>query len=155
AATGLEVFYKAALAEGRRSTEVVGALAPTEALQSLLRGTGYVARATGPGAFTILQGPRPAAAAPDTSRIAYEPYFAKIQERITDLICRSANEAATSTELLFQVWLAPSGVVARAEVIGDDGSKAADQSFAAPMRGLAIGAPPTGLPQPITMVIFP
>jgi hypothetical protein len=46
-------------------------------------------------------------------------------------------------------------VVERIDVLTDNGDLADDQSFAAPIRGLALAAPPTGLPQPVNMVIFP
>lgn len=156
AATGLEIFYKAALAEGYQSTTVVGRLKPGEALQELLRGTGYFAKATGLGAFTIMPAMRESVPISDTARRLYEPYFATIQARITDILCRNASLASNSAEMLFQVWLAPSGAVARTETLNDDGSQATDQTFAAAMRGLIIGAPPPeGMPQPISMVVFP
>jgi hypothetical protein len=157
-ATGLEVFYNAALAERRDSAEVRGLLAPTIALQILLRNTGYVARTTGPGLLTI--GPRPREEAPETaiSDVAlrgYEPYFAAIQSQISDVLCQSADIVPGHDEIVFQLWLAPSGLIARAEVIGDNGIRAEDQSFADALRGLAIGPPPAGMPQPVNMVIFP
>lgn len=154
AATGLEIFYKAALAEGQTSTDVVGTLTPTAALGELLRGTGYAAKTTGPGALTIVPRAHETAPASDTARRIYEPYFAAIQTRVADALC--SNAAIASAEVLFQLWLAPSGVIARAEVIRDDGGRSADQTLAAAMRGLAIGTPPPqGMPQPINMVVFP
>jgi hypothetical protein len=158
AATGLEIFYDAALAERRNSPGAVGPLTPAVALQNLLRGTGYVARATGPGAFTIAPEPREtalAAAASDAVRRSYEPYFATIQGQISDVLCRSADLAAEPKEIVFQLWLAPSGVISQAEVVGDDETPAGDQTFAAAMRGLVLGTPPVGMPQPVNIVIFP
>lgn len=158
-ATGLEIFYNAALADRQSSFEVAGSLTPTVALQTLLRGTGYVARITGPGAFTIVPAPREAAlvdpALDAAARRLYEPYFATVQAHISDALCRSAGSAVERTEILFQFWLEPSGVIARAEVVGDNGNPADDQTFAAIMRGVAVGAPPAGMPQPVNMVIFP
>jgi hypothetical protein len=158
AASGLEVFYKSVLAERQHSAEVAGLLTPTVALQTLLRGTGYVAQTTGPGAFTIVPTPREAAlaiSAADAARRSYEPYFATIQAQISDGLCRSAGAALERAEILLQLWLAPSGVIARAEVVGDDGNPADDQTLAVAMRGLAVGVPPVGMPQPLNMVIFP
>jgi hypothetical protein len=158
AATGLEVFYNAALAEWRHSSEVAGSLTPMVGLQTLLRGTGYVVRTTGPGAFTIEPMPREAAlaaSAADAARRSYEPYFATIQTQISNGLCRSAGTALERAEILLQLWLAPSGVIARAEVVGDDGNPADDQTLAVAMRGVAVGVPPVGMPQPVNMVIFP
>jgi hypothetical protein len=157
-ATGLEVFYNAALAERRQSAEVMGSLTPAVALRTLLHGTGYVARTTGPGVFTITLAPREASlvtTASDAARRSYEPYFAAIQAQISDVLCRSADITSGRNEILFQFRLAPSGMITQAEVIGDNGNPAEDQTFAAAMRGLAIGAPPNGMPQPVNIVIFP
>jgi hypothetical protein len=158
AATGLEVFYNAALAESRRSAEVTGSLTATVALQTLLRGTGYVARTTGPGSFTIVRAPPEEAvvdATLEAERRLYEPYFATIQAQISDVLCRSGGSALERSEILVRFWIAPSGVVARAEAVGDDGELADDQTFAIVIRGVAVGAPPAGMPQPVDMVIFP
>jgi hypothetical protein len=158
AVTGLEVFYNAALAEDQRSVEVVGVMTASSALQLLLQGTGYVAKVTGPGAFTIMAMPRETAASAAAAAIArrrYEPYFAAIQARISDALCRKAEMAAPHREVLFRFWVAPSGAVAQAQVIGDNGEPADDQTHATAIRGLALVAPPAEMPQPINMVIFP
>lgn len=158
AATGLEIFYNAALAEKQRSVELVGRLAPSDALQILLRGTGYAAKATMPGAFTIVTAPRPSplsATAAAAARRRLEPYFASIQARIVDALCRDGEMLSAPRELLFQLWLAPSGVVAQADVIDERGERADDQTLAVAIRGLALVAPPAGMPQPVNMVIFP
>lgn len=157
AATGLDVFYDADLADKQRSSEVSGSLDPSEALQRLLLGTGYVARTTAPGAFTILRAPRAAPSDPTvpTETSMYRAYFATIQARISDALCRNANIASEPVEVLFRFWLAPSGVVARAEVIADNGDLTEDQSMATVIHGLAIGVPPSGMPQPVNMLILP
>jgi hypothetical protein len=155
--TGLEVFYNAALAEHRSSTAVVGLLTPAAALEVLLRGTGYVARTTGPGTFTILpeRSQAHASAPSEAMRRIYQPYFATIQAQIDRILCRSAALVSGQEEMLFLIWLAPSGLVTRAEVIGEDGNPAGDQTFANALRGIAIGTPPAGMPQPVNLVIFP
>ncbi|MCA6109657.1 energy transducer TonB [Bradyrhizobium cenepequi] len=153
AATGLEIFYKAALADNRHSTAVAGVLMPSTALQILLRGTGYTARSTGVGAFTIMPAPREVPAAAE-ARKRLQPYFAVVQTGISDALCRNAPGAADK-EILLQLWLSSSGLVTRAEVIDDDGKAARDQSYAAAIRGLAFAIPPPGMPQPVNVVIFP
>lgn len=154
AATGLEIFYNAALADDQRSTAVVGVLTPSTALQILLRGTGYVAKSSGDGALTITLAPREAATVAAEARRKLQPYFAALQTRISDALCRNAAVAADKESVL-QFWLSPSGVVARAEVIDDDGKPTQDQSYAAAIRGLALAAAPAGMPQPVNVVIFP
>jgi hypothetical protein len=157
AATGLDIFYDADLAEKQRSTEVHGLLGPSDALQMLLLGTGYGARSTRAGVVTILRLPQaaPAGQAAPIDAAIYRPYFATIQARISDALCQDADVASRADEILFRFWLAPSGAVARAEVIGDDGKPTEDQTLAAAIHGLAIGVPPSGMPQPVNMVILP
>jgi TonB family protein len=157
AATGFEIFYKWVLAEHQSSVEVVGTLTPPEALRILLGGTGYAARITEAGDVIIEEapsdaaGPAPAAA----TRRRLEPYFAAIQERINDALCQTSGLPGNSREITVQFWLEPRGVIARAEVLADNGEPAADQAVAVAMRGLRVAAPPVGMPQPLSMVIFP
>jgi hypothetical protein len=158
AATGLEIFYDATLAENQRTVDLVGRLAPSDALWMLLHGTGYAAKATMPGAFTIVPAPRPSplsAVAAAAARRRLEPYFAAIQARVGDALCRNGEMLSAPRELLLQFWLAPSGVVAQAEVIDERGDRTEDQTLAVAIRGLALVAPPAGMPQPVNMVIFP
>jgi hypothetical protein len=157
AVTGMEIFYNASLAGEQRSQRVVGAMTPEAALRMLLSGTAYIARSTGPGTFTITQAPRETASASAgvVSRRQFEPYFAALQRGISDALCRHTAPAATGGEQVVQFWMSPSGVVERADVLADNGDRANDQSLATPLRGLALAAPPAGVPQPINMVIFP
>jgi hypothetical protein len=153
AKTGFEIFYNAALAEAQQSAAVVGVFSRQSALQQLLRGTGYVARSTGPETFTIVTAPPATTAVAAETRRRLQPYFAALQIRIDEAMCR--RKLTAKDELLLQFWLSSSGLVTRAEVIGDDGHPTEDQSSAEMIRGLALAAPPAGLPQPINMVVFP
>ncbi|MGY3618312.1 hypothetical protein [Bradyrhizobium sp. USDA 10063] len=123
----------------------------------LLLGTGYNARSTGPGVFTIAPATRTSVADPaaPTAAQAYRPYFATIQARVSDALCRNALIAAARDEVLFRFWLAPSGLIARAEVVTDDGTLAGDQTLAVALQGIVIGAPPADMPQPVNMAIYP
>jgi hypothetical protein len=154
AETGLEVFYDAALAEERRSNEVVGVFTRQAALQVLLRGTGYSARPIGNDTFMIAPAPPGAMADAAKLRQNLQPYFAAVQGRIDDILCRQRANAALA-EVHLQFWLSPSGLVTKAEVIGDDGDLARDQSRAESIHGLVFAPPPAAMPQPVNMVIYP
>jgi len=158
ASTGLEVFYDGALAIGRHSTAVSGTLTPAEGLRHLLAGTGYVAVVTAdPNTLTIVQAPsvaRPAAVASNVQLRRYEPYFATLQSRIRDALCGS--DGASNRQIIVSLWLESSGVISRSEVIGSGVDPARREAITRGVRGLEIGTSlPPGLPQPITMVIFP
>jgi hypothetical protein len=154
AATGLDLYYNAALAEGRRSKTVRGTLGPLSALQRLLQGTDLLPRMTGSRSFILVPALHEAAlpALPAaTAQGRYEPYFAAIQARISEALCRGPI-AAAGGETFLRLWLTASGTVGRAEVLG---SGADGHAVAAALDGLAIGAPPPDMPQPVTLVIFP
>ncbi len=154
ATTGVEVFYNAALAEERRSNEVVGAFTQEAALQIMLRGTGYIAKLIGKNTFMIAPAPPGAVTGTDKFRQSLQPYFASIQHRIDSVLClRDAN--TPHGEVHLQFWLSPSGLVTRAEVVDDDGGLANDQSFAELLGRQLFSPPPTAMPQPVNMVIYP
>ncbi len=157
ATTGLEVFYDGALAVGRHSAPVSGTLTPAEGLRELLAGTGYVAVATAdPSTLTIIPattGARPAAAG-SAQLSQYEPYFATLQSLVGDALCGS--DETNSRQVIVSLWLASSGVVSRAELIGEGANSAGRDAVTRGLQGLKIGTSlPPGLPQPIVMVIFP
>jgi hypothetical protein len=158
-ATGLEVFYDGALAVGRRSAAVKGVFTPGLALQMLLRGTGYIPRATAdPGTFTIVTPPRetkPLTTMPQAALRRHEPYFARLQARVGERMCGGEEGRPDGEPVIVSLWLGADGVIARADVLASGGSPAHRRAGAA-LRGLNVGEPPpAGLPQPVTMAIFP
>ncbi|MCK9917093.1 TonB family protein [Microbacteriaceae bacterium K1510] len=155
AATGVEIFYNAALADNQRSTAVKGVILPSAALQVLLRGTGYIAKSSGVDTVTIVPVPPEAAPAVAETRKKLQPYFAAVQARLSDTLCRNGAAVADEGETLLQIWLSSSGAVARAEVIDEEGQPARDQSAAMAIKAMTFVAPPADMPQPINIVIFP
>jgi hypothetical protein len=153
--TGLEVFYDGSLSIGRRSTAVKGAFAPMLGLKALLRGTGYVARATEiANTVTIVSAPPAFPLRATFSR--YETYFAALQTRLGEALCGSDKSVPGGEEIMLRFWVEPSGVISNAELLGFGGSDDWRREIAAKVQGLQIGkAPPAGLPQPLTMVIYP
>jgi hypothetical protein len=157
AATGVEVYYDGALALGRRSAPLKGSFLPAVALGLLLRGSGYVPRVAGPDTFTLAAAP---AAPPQPARVSdalihrYEPYFAALQARIVAALC--GRDTAQAGELVFSLSVDAAGVVSRAEILAGGKDPALDAAVAAGLTGLSIGErPPAGLPQPVTMAIYP
>jgi hypothetical protein len=155
-ATGLEVFYNAALAERRRSTALVGAFTSSAALQLLLTGTGYAPRATGQGAFTIvaLRVETSLASGRAAMRNArYEGYFSALQRRISDVLCTLPDSFRGGQDVVVKMWFETAGKISRVEVL--DAAGMPDRGFVRAMQQLKIEAPPAGMPQPVTLVIFP
>jgi hypothetical protein len=158
ATAGLDFYYNAAFAEGRRSTTVIGKLRPVLALQKLLEGTELAPRMSAPGSVTLVPAAREVVV-PRQSIVAtsvrYEPYFATIQARVSGALCRNRITNQESDETFLRVWLGTSGVIEQVEVIGSDGDQANNQSLANAVQGLAIGSPPPDMPQPVMLVVFP
>lgn len=153
--TGIEVFYDGSLALGRRSSAVKGRFKPLDSLKVLLRGTNYVSRTTEiPNTLTIVPGP-----SISSLRKSFEPYqhyFATIQTRLSEALCAWDEAAASGRETKFRIWVDRAGTIINAEALAHNEDSAANGMFAQRVRGLAIGKPPPdGLPQPVTMLVYP
>jgi hypothetical protein len=153
-ASGLEVFYDGSLAFGQRSVGVSGRFTALDGLKELLRDTGYVARETEiPNTLTIVPGP--SVDALRTSFARYQPYFADIQARVSVALCTDDLGAADKA-IKFRLWLDPSGTISEARIFSPSVRIAAYERFEQRMRGVSIGkSPPHGLPQPVTMMVYP
>jgi hypothetical protein len=157
AATGIEVYYNGAFAIDRRSAPVVGKFTPRLGLAALLRRAGVVPRATGIDSF-ILEPASPTttlpARVPDTLIQQYRPYFAAIQTQVIKALCHL--DASETHESIFSFWVAATGVIVRAEPLTSSGDPAHDVTISAALQGLRLDEPPpSGLPQPVTMAIYP
>ncbi|WP_055037391.1 STN domain-containing protein [Blastochloris viridis] len=154
AVTGLGLFYDGVLAAGHRSAPIKGVFPPMLGLETLLHGTGYVPRRTGSGAVSIVP-LRRSAAASDPELQRYGAFFALLQSRVSHALCSREVTDADSSPIIFRFWLAPSGVIARAEIVGPGGDPARNLALTAGIRGIEVAPPPLGLPQPVTMAILP
>jgi hypothetical protein len=154
-ATGLEVFYDGSLSIGRYSTAIKGSFTQMLGLKALLRGTGYVARTTEiVNTVTIVSAPPIAPLHATFDR--YQAYFAVLQARLSETLCNNNESVPNGEEVTLRFWLDPSGVIANAQLLGSDESEGQRRAIASKIQGLQIGkVPPAGLPQPLTMVIYP
>ena len=159
AATGVEIFYDAVLAAGHRSASVKGSFLPARALETLLLGTGYVPRSTGPDTISIAPGPQGTSQQTIAAKRIfdrYQPYFAVLQAQLSRTLCRDDPAKIRSGEVIFKFWLTASGTIARAQIIASDGDADRDRALVQRAEGLEIGEPPPpALPEPITMAVFP
>lgn len=158
-ATGIEVFYDAALAAAHWSRGANGSFSPARGLDVLLRGTGYAQRATGPGTISIVPAPQQTIQQTVASKRAFErygPFFAALQAHLSRVLCRDDHAKAGSGEIIFKFWLATSGVITRADIVASGGDPERDRMIAKRVEGLDVGEPPPeGLPEPVTMTVFP
>jgi hypothetical protein len=159
AATGIEVFYDAALAAGHWSSGVKGSLLPLRGLEVLLHGTGYVQHVTGTGTISIVPTPQETAQQVVASKREfdrYDPYFTILQARLSRTLCHDDHADTGSGEIIFKFWLTATGVITRASIVASGGDPERDQTITNRVEGLDVGKPPpAGLPEPVTMAVFP
>jgi hypothetical protein len=158
--TSLELFYESSLVEGHRSSSIHGLFSRDIALRHLLEGTSLSVASFEPGTITILPPALPAKqsdlAAVKSKAAEFTPYLGLIQTALRSAFCRAPAIQTDTAELIIRLWIAPSGAVARADVLSPTGSDERDRAYAAAMRGLVIDEPPPrGMPQPVTLMVLP
>ncbi len=152
AKTNLEIFFDGALTTGRRSRALQGVYQPLEGLRLLLRGTGYVPSGSQQdGGFSIA--PVTATAVGGIAR--FDAYFARLQDAFAGSLCGVRSPAAAPGRIVANIWIASSGAISRADVFGLSQYPDSRDRISATLRGMRIDEPPAGLPQPVTMAIFP
>jgi TonB family protein len=108
--------------------------------------------------MTVLPAPKPSFVdlGPAKARAtAFTSYFALIQAGLRSAFCKAPAIRTDASEIRVQLWIAPSGTVAKAELLASSGSEARDRDYLQALQSLAIGAPPASMPQPVTMLILP
>lgn len=156
AATGLQMLYNSALADGRRSEGVTGTLTPDAALRALLAGSGLVGHRTDIDAITIAPASPQRAAGATPAVVPDARFLGALQAGILEALCRRGETRPGSYRLALQLWISPDGAIRRAVLLGSTGSAGRDAALAGALQDLAIGmAPPAGMPQPVTMTIVP
>jgi hypothetical protein len=158
AATRTQLLFDPDLTEGRRANRLKGAFTAQAALRQLLAGTGIAARRVGDEGFTFV--PELAGGtfhdwnemSPMVRR--FSAYSGAVQSAIRNVLCSDQATAPGSYRVVARVWIGPSGMTDRAELLTSTGDARRDARLAASFRGLAIGSsPPSDLPQPVTLLV--
>jgi len=155
-ATGREVLYNPALAQGRSSEAVKGRFEPEMALQLLLAGTGLAARFLKDNSFVLVPAPETAEPPAGSAAALTRQYYGVVQARLRDALCRTNGARPGSYRAAVLVWIAPSGTIARFERLGSAGTVELDRSIDDALRHFSVGAPvPAGFAQPVLIVVLP
>lgn len=158
AATGIELFYDAALAAGKRSPGVRGSLSPARALEIILRDTGYIQQSTGLDMISIVRDPQETVRGVASKRTfdRYGAYFSNLETRVSRTLCRDDRAEIGSGEIVFRFWLSTAGAITRADIVASGGDPERDKAITRQIEGLDVGEPPpAGLPEPVVMAVFP
>jgi len=158
ARTGYSVLVASELAANRRAAAVYGELAPREALQRLLAGSGLVARYSGGNAFTLVPGEK-TGPAPDVAgqpALAHAPFGAVLQVSLTRALCGAQPGSFGRYRVGLQLWIDEDGRVVEVRLLGSSGDEYRDAELVATLRGLVLDAsPPPALTQPVTILLTP
>lgn len=156
ALTHLSVFFASALVEGRRSAALRGRLAPAEALQRLLEGSGLQARAVAPDAFVLLPATEPAApAAPVVEAEADRPNadHARVQAALLQALCARDDLALGRYRLALRVRIDGAGRVAQARLLDTTGDARRDAAVVAAVARAELAPPPADPRRPFVVLL--
>lgn len=163
--TGQAVLVDNTLAEGKHSPGVHGSFDKTDALQKLLAGTGLIASYSSDQAFTLklaepgatvarTVGERPESLGVEESQAVIEQYAGKIQKPIESTLCQFDDTRPGTYRLAMQIWIAASGRIERIRPLTPIDSQR-DYEIRHALNGLVLASPPSGMPQPITLLLLP
>jgi hypothetical protein len=164
----MHVLYESNLTSGRRSVAVDGRFTPAEALRLLLAGTDLTARFTGARSFTLAPAPHEASRA-GTSVVAvaspvpprwhvldFPHFLGGVQAGITERLCQDDGTRPGAYRITLRFWIDSSGAIQSPMLVESSGDKILDAAITADLSHLVFSeAPPTDMPQPVTMVIEP
>ncbi len=149
----LQVLYETALTTGRYSAKVKGMYTQEAALQRLLSGTGLSFDYTEDRSFTLVPARRTGAVRP--RQVAeFNQFFGDVQASIIAALCHQQETRPGAFRLAMQFSIGGSGKLENLILLGTTGTASRDAAIVGLLTGLGFDrAPPSGIPQPITMVL--
>jgi len=151
-------LFRSDLVAGRTAAAVQGRYSAAAALFLLLEGTGLTAERSdaGPRAGFVLMALDPSSVAPRASLNDLSGYPGEIQTRVLAALCADPRTLPGSYRSLMRFRLDATGQILQPRLLGSTGSAPRDAAVLAVLQGVRVGGPPpSGLPQPVTMLIAP
>jgi hypothetical protein len=150
AKSGYQVLYETALTVGRRSHEVKGVYTPDTALRQLLSGTGLGFDYIEDHAFTLLEAPLE----PARNVMDFREYLGVVQSGLMAALCQRPETQPGVYNVAMQFSIGRSGRIENPHLLGSTGAETRDSAIMAALSRLTVSRdPPTGMPQPVTMVL--
>lgn len=160
--TGQSLLVDERLLAGKVSPGVRGQFTTEDALRRLLAGTGLRERYASDKAFTLESFGNSGAqdlnendgqgAVDDDS---WEVYGAMLQAALERELCRAPNAKPGTYRLALQIWIDEEGSVNRVRLLGSTGLQTRDATISSALEGVRVEPPPTGLGQPVTLLLLP
>ncbi len=150
----LQVLYETSLTDGRRSEGVKGHLTREVALREVLAKTGLDFSYTVESAFTIV--PMRMTTVPAPAVANYTQFLGGVQAKVLSVLCKIRETRPGAFRLAFQFSIGHSGQIENPRLLGSTGIDQRDTAIVQALHRVALGAlPPSNMPQPITMVLWP
>ena len=86
---------------------------------------------------------------------AHQRYYAAIQHRLVDALCRTRDARPGHYRLVAVFWVGATGKVDRARRVGSAGTVEADRQIDATLSGMVLDAPPADFAQPVLILLVP
>ncbi|WP_210302442.1 TonB family protein [Rhodoblastus sphagnicola] len=160
--SNVQVLYETSLTSGRRSANLQGVFKPEAALKAMLAGTGLTAWRTTQDSFSLvphqevasLGGDVPGRSPPEIERFGH--FLGVVQAGLLDMLCRTEQTRPGQYKVALRFTVGSSGEVLSSSLMNSTGNRERDAQIVAVVERLTVSeAPPSQLPQPITMVIAP
>lgn len=156
AASGYQILVADPGSEIGRSRAIKGAYFPRDALVQVVAGTGLEVRFTAATAAVLVRSEASRAAlAAVPSRGDRQQFEARLQADVMRALCRNSATRPGDYRAALDLWVASSGRVDRADLLGSTGDSERDQKIVAALEALRSQVPPPGLAQPSTLLVMP
>jgi hypothetical protein len=163
--TGQAVLFDDAMTAGVRSKGVLGDFNKVDALLKILIGTGLTASYSSDQAFTLKVVDPAAHASPNStlgqldvvaegSESSISHYAARIQKPIELALCRSPQTRPGNYRLALQLWIAADGRVKKTRILSES-TQARNAQVVRALEQLTLDAPPSTMPEPLTVLLMP
>lgn len=151
-ATGVTIMVDDALVQGMQSTPVQGEFLAGPALQRLLRGTGLQAHYANAGALTLVRR-RTATNDAAVAQGGQTAYAVDLQRAVRDRLCANKALQPGAYRAVVQLWMDREGTVRDVRLVRTTGDAPRDARLQAALRGVRTAAVPSGIPQPLTILL--
>ncbi len=153
AASGIDVLTDARRVGGAYSHAINGDMDPSDALDTLLIGSGLVAEEFSPNTVMLHSIPSRTEASPQA--LDERKFIISIQRSLLRYLCGQPETLPGRYRLALKLWIGRSGKVLLAKRLDTTGDGHLDAAVDQMIPGLVMDRPPPKQPQPIALIVSP